>query len=151
MSQPFIMVTQDMTRFGGIVTMSIDFKNAARRHYASAELLYKNQYWGDADHLYGFAAECLLKAIMVALGAPTKSDDLKKDSHRRHIDGLWGEYNSFVSGRNQSNYLVSIDNPFANWDVAQRYAGSQYFDNSLVMPHREATEKLLKLLQQNQI
>jgi hypothetical protein len=30
--------------------MNLDFKNAARRHHDSADLLYKEKFWGDADH-----------------------------------------------------------------------------------------------------
>lgn len=128
--------------------MDLDFKNAARRHHASAELLYKKKYWGDADHLYGFAAECALKAIMVHFGAPTKSEDLKQNRHRKHIDALWHEYNNFLSGRNQAAYVLSPQNPFADWDIAQRYVGSKYFDKNCVDPHRQTSQDLLKLLQQ---
>jgi hypothetical protein len=84
---------------------------------------------------------------MIALGAPTKSDDLKENQHRKHIKALWHEYNSFVSGRNQP-YVLSPQNPFADWDIAQRYAGSKYFDRNIVDPHRKEAKSLFKLLQQ---
>ena len=128
--------------------MNVDFKNAARRHNDRAELLYKKQYWGDADHLYGLSAECVLKAIMIALGAPAKLDGPRKKLYRQHINKLWAEYSSFVSGRNQSRYCVSPQNPFADWDIAQRYVNSKYFDQSFVDPHRRETLGLFKLLQQ---
>lgn len=126
--------------------MGIDFKNAARRHHQSAELLYQKDFWGDADHLYRFSAECVLKAIMIALNAQNKSGDLKKDRHRQHINVLWNEYNSFVNGRNNAGYALSGPNPFADWDIAQRYAGSKDFSRELVEPHRNAIAPLFKLL-----
>jgi hypothetical protein len=74
---------------------------------------------------------------MVELGAPTtESNDLEDKRHRKHINALWNEYNSFVSGRNQSRYVLSPQNPFNNWDIAQRYAGSKDFDRNFVEPHR---------------
>jgi hypothetical protein len=64
--------------------MDTDYKNAACRHYEDAEILFKQLRWANADQLYGLAAECGLKAVMVGLGARTKSSgDLKK--HSLHI------------------------------------------------------------------
>jgi len=128
--------------------MDTDFKNAAHRHHNSAKLLYDKQHYGDSDHLYGLAAECGLKAIMVGLGAPTKNDDLKKDAHRKHINDLWNEYENFLSGRNASNYSLPFQkNPFGDWDSAQRYASSKHFDQSRVNPHQQATIAVLKKLE----
>lgn len=127
--------------------MDIDFKNAARRHNESAKLLYDKKFYGDSDHLYGLAAECGLKAIMVKLGAPTKNDDLKKDAHRKHMDKLWDEYNSFLNGRTASNYSLPFqENPFKDWHIDQRYAGSKHFDQDRVQPHQQATMAVLAKL-----
>lgn len=127
--------------------MTIDFKNAARRHNDSANMLYDKKIWGDADHLYGFAAECSLKEIMCLLGMMTKSGRPKSNKHLKHINELWNEYNSFVSGRNQLDYCIPSDNPFENWDASQRYMGSRCFDKSRVEPHKNSTFDLLKLLE----
>jgi hypothetical protein len=53
-----------------------------------------------------------------------------------------------VGGRNQSRYVLYPQNPFNNWDIAQRYVGSKYFDRNFVEPHRQATQDLFKRLQQ---
>jgi hypothetical protein len=67
--------------------MNTDYKNAARRHYKDAEILYSRLRWANADQLYGLAAECGLKAVMVGLCASTKSSgDLKKPKHSVHIN-----------------------------------------------------------------
>ena len=45
------------------VTHSADFSNAHNRHWQDAELLFCDRRWANADHLYGFSAECGLKAV----------------------------------------------------------------------------------------
>ena len=41
-----------------------DFADAHRRHWEDAELLHDHGRWANADQLYGFSAECGLKAVM---------------------------------------------------------------------------------------
>ena len=50
-----------------------DFHDAHRRHWQDAELLRKHGRWANADQLYGFSAECGLKAVMKALGMAVDS------------------------------------------------------------------------------
>ena len=45
-----------------------DFVDSHRRHWQDAELLFDQSRWANADQLYGFSAECGLKAVMKALG-----------------------------------------------------------------------------------
>ncbi len=47
-----------------------DFLDAHHRHRADAELLFEHDRWANADRLYGFSAECSLKAVMTTLGMP---------------------------------------------------------------------------------
>ena len=47
-----------------------DFVDAHFRHWGDAELLFTNGRWANADQMYGFSAECGMKAVMVALGMP---------------------------------------------------------------------------------
>jgi hypothetical protein len=106
--------------------MEIHFDEAARRHWSDASLLRDNKRWPNADQLFGFAAECALKAVMIRLGAPTKpGGDLSQKSHWQHIDGLWSEFQMFASGRRGSRFLSALArfavNPFADWHSSQRY------------------------------
>lgn len=50
--------------------MSTDFYDAFSRHDADADLLLENERWANADHHYGLAAECALKAASAATGNP---------------------------------------------------------------------------------
>ena len=51
-----------------------DFADAHRRHWEDAELLYGHERWANTDQLYGFSAECGLKAVMRSLGMPAETD-----------------------------------------------------------------------------
>lgn len=105
--------------------MATDFLDAAHRHLADARLLDREQRYPNADHLYGIAAECMLKAIMVALGAPVSSKgNLHERAHKTHIDLLWSEFCAFVGGAGGASYLPFPPGyrPFPDWDINQRYA-----------------------------
>jgi hypothetical protein len=105
--------------------MPADYCDAAYRHVADAALLLDQKRLPNADHLYGLGAECALKAVMVALSAPSQDGDLQERPHRQHIDKLWSEYQSFVSGRSASRYLTPLrtvpQEPFSDWRIDQRY------------------------------
>ena len=45
--------------------MYIDFLDAYLRQWEDAEMLFGSERWATADHLYGLAAECGLKRLMI--------------------------------------------------------------------------------------
>ena len=53
--------------------MQADFLDAHDRHWDDAGRLFAAQRWANADHLYGMAAECGLKRLMLAFGMPFDS------------------------------------------------------------------------------
>ncbi len=65
--------------------MNEDYPAAARRHWEDAALLDEAQRRENADHHYGFAAECALKSALQAMGY------FREDQHRRHINVLWNK------------------------------------------------------------
>lgn len=48
--------------------MQADYLDAHERHWEDAEHLFQSGRWANADHLYGLAAECGLKKLMLAFG-----------------------------------------------------------------------------------
>ena len=50
--------------------MRPDFFDAQQRHWVDAEHLLQAQRWANADHLYGMAAECGLKQLMLIFNMP---------------------------------------------------------------------------------
>jgi len=133
--------------------MSTDFRDASGRHFEDALLLLDDSREANADHLFGLSAECSLKAVMVALGMAVKSDGAPADKgHKVHMPEIWAAFQSFASGQLASRYLEPLDkqNPFADWDVEQRYwsrtvitAGARATHQTAAVQCRQSLEKLL--------
>lgn len=122
--------------------MNSDFLDAHRRHWQDAEQLFRAERWANADYLYGLAAECGLKRLMLAFGMPFDAGRNKpqKDSDCKHADGVWARYDTYRAACQQdANYGLPSDNPFQNWDISQRYAHQCDFDRGRVDDHRKGT------------
>lgn len=128
--------------------MAHDFSDAHDRHWEDAELLRQHQRLANADHLYGLAAECGLKALMAALGLPMDEQGPVEPRYRRHIDELWDVYNAFCSERAGPRYALPASNPFDDWSVAQRYAARSSFDRTKLERHQEGALAVRRLIAQ---
>lgn len=117
-----------------------NFPDAHVRHWQDAELLARAGRWANADQLYGYSAECGLKAVMVANRMPVARNTGSpiKRRHRQHVQHLWGTFRSFVCGRPTAGLLHHLPqaNPFAQWSESNRYAASHHFKAATVTPHR---------------
>jgi|SRR5579862_107017 len=132
--------------------MSVDFCDAAHRHYEDATQLFESKKFPNADHLYGLGAECALKAIMVGLGAPAKDGDLEDEAHHLHINKLWSEFQVFVNGRSASRYATPLralqGEPFDKWHIAQRYAHRRDISSGKIpIEHQKAAKACLVALE----
>ena len=128
-----------------------DFTDAHLRHWRDVELLFEHERWANADQLYGFSAECGLKAVMAMLGMPVEeSGQPAKPEHRKHVHELWPVFISFVSGRNGGRFLSMLPagEPFVDWSHHHRYASSRHFGRIRVRPHRHGARGVLALTQQ---
>lgn len=129
--------------------MNADFFDACERHRHDAEYLYGIQRWANADHLYGMAAECGLKRLMQVFGMlfdTTKNRPSDKND-QRHADVIWTRYESYRCGHHQgASYALPAANPFADWNVSQRYARQSHFDQARVDPHRQGAEQVRQLV-----
>lgn len=74
--------------------MQADFLDANERHWDDAEHLFQAQRWANADHLYGIAAECGLKRLMLAFGMPYDAvrDRPANAQDRVHAEGCWARF-----------------------------------------------------------
>lgn len=129
--------------------MQADFLDAHERHWSDAERLFQAQRWANADHLYGMAAECGLKRLMMvfgmsvdtATGSPVNNKDWK------HVNNIWARFESYRSGHAQgTGYALSPNNPFAHWDVSDRYAHQSDFDQARVQGHQAGTQAVRSLI-----
>ena len=129
--------------------MKIDFYDAYKRHIRDGALLAENKSWANADHLYGLAAECALKALLIKSGiSSTENGDISQRKFRKHIDQLWDEYHSFML---YQIYGIPEDNPFQNWKIDQRYIHSDFITKQIVENHICSIEKINKIIKQAEL
>ena len=126
-----------------------DYNDAHCRHWQDAELLRVHRRWANADQLYGFSAECGLKAVMQALGMPV--DDTGRpqaDEHRKHVQALWPVFLSFAVENDGAHFatLLPVTNPFGDWSHHDRYAASRHFGSDRVEVHREAALRVCEMV-----
>jgi len=135
--------------------MQADFQDAHHRHWADAERLFRAQRWANADHLYGVAAECGLKRLMLAFDMPydTAKDRPDLETDRKHVKVIWNRFESYRDGHPQgSGYaLLSVANPFDDWDVSDRYAHQSNFDEARAKSHHAGAQAVCELIKKAQL
>jgi len=129
--------------------MSTNFRDASARHFEDAVLLEAQARPHNADHLFGFSAECSLKAVLVGMGQPVGPGDAPI-GYKNHIDVLWARFQSFSSGVLDAKYLayVPTTNPFASWQAEQRYWGRTSFSAPNLATHRAASDACYQLVRE---
>lgn len=128
--------------------MNADFLDAQTRHWEDAEALFNARRLANADHLYGFSAECGLKALMSKFDMPAKADGTPTEKQDRvHIDKVWSRYETYRSGHGVSGYDLPSPPPFDDWKEGQRYANRAEFDETRVTGHRNGAEQVRSLIE----
>jgi hypothetical protein len=133
--------------------MNADFLDAHYRHWEDAETLFVSSRLANADHLYGVAAECGLKSLMIVFGMqidPNKEGTPTDARDRVHImdskkDSAWDRYESYRYGKVAVSYALPV-NPFLDWDVSQRYANRSEFDEVRVKKHENGARLVQELI-----
>lgn len=132
----------------------IDFTASAKRHYQDASLLENNSRLANAGQLYGFCAECGIKALLISRGYPTDNEGspvskppTSETNIRKHIDQLVAiktQIDTSASGRSGAKYLALIPNfcSFVDWSVDHRYYDQHQIPPSLPTWKRAATEMM---------
>lgn len=130
--------------------MMTDFSDAFERHKNDGETLFSSSRWANADHLFGIAAECGLKRLMLAFGMgwDTGRDMPQIRDDRVHVNEAWQRYQHYRAGKWSAKYALSSPNPFTNWDASQRYAAQANFHKAMVEPHKNACDEVGGLLKQ---
>lgn len=122
--------------------------DAHRRHLNDADRLFQAQRWANADHLYGVAAECGLKALIEKLrGSPLESGDRLHIMEEKKASNAWLKYQTYISGHAKAAKLsLPKFSPFSDWLISQRYANQSNFDRERVQPHREGAQAVAALI-----
>ncbi|MCC7491409.1 MAG: hypothetical protein IT204_03635 [Fimbriimonadaceae bacterium] len=129
-----------------------DYNDACERHWSDGQTLHRLTRLANADHLYGLAAECGLKAVMKELGMPINKLT-GKPAVALHVDKLWVQFVTFANANGGATYasLLPGSNPFDDWKVDQRYADQSQYDATILTKHKAGVEKVRRILAQAQM
>lgn len=142
------------------------FAAASRNHYRAATLASEKNLRISADHLAGLAAECAVKAILADFlgsrlnarnrlenaevatvkGAP--GNRTRKPQEHGHLPELW-EHLTAVAHRRRGGGSGALftqliwENPFADWDVGDRYSDGTAITDSALDRHLKAAYDLI--------
>ncbi len=130
------------------MAMDTDFLDAHDRHKQDADFLFEASRWANADHLYGVAAECGLKRLMMLFGMTVSATGDPTDKNDKvHAKAIWARYESYRSGNTAgASYPLPTINPYADWDVAQRYAHQSHFDEVRAKVHQNGANVVHALI-----
>ena len=125
-----------------------DFLDAHHRHWRDAEFLFADARLANADQLYGFCAECGLKATMVRFGMRLNDRGLPEKKYREHLPGLWSLFETFVEQQDARRNLPDFpeDNPFRNWSVDDRYRRADHTTTTFVEHHRTGARRVVEMV-----
>jgi hypothetical protein len=127
--------------------MQTDFYDAHCRHWKDAEFLYNDSRFPNADHLYGYSAECGLKCLMRIFGMPLDPATGKPPRKDRvHIDQAWDRYEMYRAGIGITGYTLPQSNPFDNWNISDRYAHEKSFSRTHVEGHKSGAKTVRTLI-----
>lgn len=141
--------SQKMQRF------KVDYSAAARRHFKDADLLNANGRSVNAGYLYGYVAECGLKALLVWHGYPTDAEGSvgrNAPNFKLHVDALvdattFPGVQLYLNGRSGAQYLAMIPSisDFSDWRVDHRYYRDSEVPASLAK-WKAAAEEMARML-----
>lgn len=103
----------------------INMEAAARRHLAAADCLMECGCRGTAGYVYGLAAECAVKAMMLEAGLPKPADPTDRDhAYYKHFPELRTQLRDKLKGRRAKPLATFIqdDRFMANWSLQMRYS-----------------------------
>lgn len=127
-----------------------NYTEAALRHWKDAKLLEEKNCMENADHHYGFAAECALKKVLVSLPAFSSTGVLEK-TYKEHVNILWGKvnYQSLQKSYPALSAYLKSTNPFSDWHVNQRYSEDGGISKATMESHKKSTSRLLGIVNLN--
>lgn len=143
-------------------TANTDYACAGERHYEDASYLHGDGRLLNADHLFGLAVECLMKALLLRFGGSHRVS--MRNSGGSESDRLWwddpnaqnpnrrrralGHINEMIQalpllldgrpGPALTEALTRVSADFEEWRVDERYADGTHLDPALLSRRQEA-------------
>lgn len=132
------------------IAPKVNYEEAARRHYQDARYLLDQKRLGNTGQLLGFAAECGMKSMLVACGAPvTAAGDVTKASRfREHLPkliDLMDQIENLSDSRLAGEFLARIGDldRLRDWDIHHRYWSDAELPIASVSDWQQATHDIL--------
>ena len=129
-----------------------DFFEASKRHFSDAEFLRNNARLPNAAQLFGFAAECGVKALIEKL-----DNNVLLPDYQKHADGLVNllhKYRLSVNGLQGAKYFAMLGRfkVFGTWHAYHRYEPESDIPLTRYLNGwKTASEDVQKMLQQAQL
>jgi hypothetical protein len=120
-----------------------NFLEASKRHYRDAEFLQSDVRLPNAAQLFGFAAECGVKALIEkVLNKPLPPE---YEKHANALVNLLRNLQVLVNGRQNAKYLAGIKRfkAFGSWLVEHRYQS----EANIPLKHMQAWADAAKEIQ----
>ena len=125
-------------------SFSRDLRAAAHRHLEAGEYLAKTHRKDVAGYLFGIAAECALKNMMIASGMRHLSEaDRRDDPFYAHFESLKSMLRDTASGRLATELRRYAENSsfMQHWDISMRYSNGKEVRSEWVDRwHRDARD-----------
>ncbi len=147
-----------------VPTPPVAYELAARRHMTDAESLFTTGRLANAGQLYGFVAECGLKALLLACGIlpdadggiPGQHPEKPGKSHplRQHMPSLTDRITThgqlIPDGLQAAKYMATMPSlgHFKDWSVDHRYWRDAALPQASVAKWRSAAKEIAQMLDQ---
>ena len=142
----------------------VAYAHSARRHMADADTLFNQQGLANAGQLYGFVAECGLKAMLLACGVSPGADGGIPERHpakpdkphplRKHMPDLTARIAAqgqlIPDGPQATKYMAHLRDlgNFKDWSVDHRYWRDAALPLASVAAWRIAAQQITAMLDQ---
>jgi hypothetical protein len=106
-------------------TYAHDMRAAAYRHLQAGEHLRSTDRKDVAGYLFGIAAECALKQMMLASGMrPRREEERRNDPFYAHFEALKSMLRDSAYGRliNELRRYAESSTFMQHWDISMRYS-----------------------------
>jgi hypothetical protein len=117
--------------------------DAARRHLQAADELERGHRRDVAGYLYGIAAECAVKRMVISLRIPDEHS--KNAIHYAHFPDLRTMLRDTFQGRSARGVwaFVTHDAFMNNWSIAMRYADAKQIRGEWVDAWRDQARRVV--------
>ena len=121
-----LMASSNDGTYGRVAqSFNTNMRAAARRHQEAAETLHEGTRQDAAGYLYGLAAECGIKALMLDLGMRPAADARRGDdpfyAHFTRLKTMLRD-DAYARQREDLRKFTEDGHFMEHWDVAMRYS-----------------------------